>query len=226
MAAAVEALHDTHGSPAVRGFLHRPEKAAGDALILAHGAGGDSHAPLLVALCEEFARHGFAALRCDLPFRQARPSGPPRGSDKEDRAGLKRAVEVMRKEVPGRVFLGGLSYGGRQATILVAELREDATQLVDGLLILSYPLHPPGRPEQLRTRHLPQLRVPALFVSGDKDPFGSPEELEAALRLIPGKPELMIVAGAGHDLGYGKRAKSKSAELPQRISERFLEMTG
>jgi predicted alpha/beta-hydrolase family hydrolase len=106
--------------------------------------------------------------------------------------------------------------------MLVAE----EPQLADGLLVLSYPLHPPGKPEQLRTKHLPHLRVPALFVSGDKDPFGSPEELAAAVTLVPGTPRLMIVEGAGHDLGYGKRAKSKSAELPQRIREAFLKMLG
>ena len=217
-----EPFQDASAAPAVRGYVHRPAKPGGHALVLTHGAGGNCNAPLLVALCEEFARRGFATLRCDLPYRQARPSGPPRGSDKEDRAGLKRAVEVMRKEARGRVFLGSISYGGRQATMLVAE----EPHLVDGLLILSYPLHPPGKPEQLRTKHLPQLRVPALFVSGDKDPFGAPEELQAALRLVPAKPEVMIVDGAGHDLGYGKRAKSKAAELPQRICEEFLKRMG
>ncbi|HSE50161.1 MAG TPA: alpha/beta family hydrolase [Terriglobales bacterium] len=219
---ASEPFQDTGATPAVRGHVHRPAKAGGDAVVLTHGAGGNCNAPLLVALCEAFAQHGFVALRCDLPYRQARPSGPPRGSDKEDRAGLRRAVEVVRKEVRGRVFLGGISYGGRQATMLVAE----EPQLADGLLVLSYPLHPPGKPEQLRTKHLPHLRVPALFVSGDKDPFGSPEELAAAVKLVPGTPRLMIVEGAGHDLGYGKRAKSKSAELPQRIREAFLKMVG
>lgn len=217
---SVERFEDEASAPAVRGFAHRPAHATRDAVVLTHGAGGDGNAPLLVALCDEFAQHGFAALRCDLPYRQARPSGPPRGSDQEDRAGLKRAVEVLRDEVGGRVLLGGISYGGRQATMLLAE----EPQLADGLLVLSYPLHPPGKPQQLRTKHLPGLKLPTLFVSGDKDPFGSPAELEAALSLIPSKPRLMIVEGAGHDLGYGRRARSKSADLPGRIREAFLAM--
>ncbi len=80
-----------------------------------------------------------------------------------------------------RVFLGGHSYGGRQSTMLCAAEPE----LVDGLLLLSYPLHPPRKPDQLRTQHLPSLRTPSLFVSGTRDPFGSVEEIEQALKLIP-----------------------------------------
>ena len=87
---------------------------------------------------------------------------------------------------PGRVFLGGHSYGGRQSTMLCA----DQPGLVDGLLLLSYPLHPPRKPDQLRVQHLPKLQTPALFVHGTRDPFGSPEEMEAALSLIPAKTRL------------------------------------
>jgi predicted alpha/beta-hydrolase family hydrolase len=218
----VEAIHETSAEPAVRGFVHRPSRATGNALVLTHGAGSDANAPLLVALGNQFAECGWTVLRCNLPYRQARPTGPPRGSDKQDRAGLRRAVEVMQSRVRGGVFLGGMSYGGRQATLLVAEEPQRAA----GLLILSYPLHPPGRPEQLRTKHLPQIRVPALFVSGNKDPFGSPEEMQAAVRLLPGKTDLMIVEGAGHDLGYGRRAKSKATDLPRRVVGAFLELLG
>src|SRR5436853_7865612 len=147
MPASVEAVHDAKVSPAVRGFLHRPAKPCGDALVLTHGAGGNANAPLLVALAEAFAETGLMVLRCDLPSRQARPHGPARGNGAEDREGLRRAVEFCRSIMPGRIFLGGASYGGRQASMLAAE---DST-ICDGLLLLSYPLHPPGRPEQLRT---------------------------------------------------------------------------
>ena len=114
---------------------------------------------------------------------------------------------------PGRIFLGGASYGGRQATMLAAE----DPNICDGLLILSYPLHAPGKPDQLRTKHLPQIRVPALFVSGSKDPFGSPDELEAAVKLLPTKARLLIIDGVGHDLGFGRASKKKNADLPERI---------
>lgn len=77
--------------------------------------------------------------------------------------------------------------------------------LVTGLLLLSYPLHPPRKPEQLRTQHLPDLRIPSFFVHGTRDPFGSIEEMERALQLIPARHELLAVEGAGHDLGFAGR---------------------
>ena len=109
-------------NPPVRGFLHRPTSPSGDGLVLTHGAGGNAKMALLVALAEAFAGAGFTVLRCDMPFRQARPFGPPRPGDAaRDRAGLANAVAAMRELVPGRVFLGGQSYGGRQASMLLAE---------------------------------------------------------------------------------------------------------
>ena len=78
--------------------------------------------------------------------------------------------------------------------------------LVAGLLLLSYPLHPPRKPEQLRVQHLPKLQVPALFVHGTRDFFGSVEEMESALTMIPAKTELLRVEGAGHDLGFKAKA--------------------
>src|SRR4051812_10641070 len=174
---SVRTIDDQSVSPAVRGTLHLPTEPSGDGLVLTHGAGGNKDMPLLIALAEQLATDGVAVLRCDLPFRQQRSSGPPRRSDAEDRGGLKRALEVFRPHAPNRLFLGGQSYGGRQATMLLAE----ESRLADGLLILSYPLHPPGKPDRLRTKHLPSLRVPCLFASGTKDPFGSPDELSAAV---------------------------------------------
>src|SRR5438477_12876441 len=118
MAAHVEPFSNSDETPAVRGFLHRPVEPTGDALVLTHGAGGNCNAPLLVALAEKFADAGWTVLRCDLPFRQLRPTGPPRGNGNEDRDALRRAVEALRKLVPERrrVYLVGQSYGVRPAT--------------------------------------------------------------------------------------------------------------
>ena len=194
----------------VRGFLHRPPEGIGNrhALVLAHGAGSDCRAPLLMAAATAFAGAGFAVLRCDLPFRQARPHGPPRPAEAAaDREGLCRAVSAMRALVPGRVFAGGHSYGGRQSTILAAE----EPGLMDGLLLLSYPLHPPRRPAALRTAHFPDLHAPALFIHGQRDPFGTPEEMRAALLLIPASVELVLLPG-GHDLaGFAPAAPGLAA---------------
>jgi predicted alpha/beta-hydrolase family hydrolase len=212
----VEQFSYTAVDPAVRGFLHRPGGAVQGGLILTHGAGGNCRGAFLTALAEAFSAQGFVVLRCDLPFRQARSFGPPRpGEAARDRQGLKNAVGEIRKVGAGRIFLGGQSYGGRQASMLCAE----EPGLVEGLLLLSYPLHAPGRPDQLRTQHLPKLELPVLVVQGTRDPFGSIEEIRSALKLIPGKTELLPVEGEGHDLGF--KGKKRNGELPGMVVKEF-----
>ena len=103
------------------------------------------------------------------------------------------------------MFLGGHSYGGRQSSLLCAE----EPDLVAALLLLSYPLHPPRRPEQQRTQHLPDLRTPTLFVHGTRDPFGTVEELQRAIKMIPAKTKLLTIEGAGHDLGFKGKTTAK-----------------
>ena len=121
-----------------------------------------------MALGEAFAARGLTVLRYDLPFRQASRTGPPRPAGAaRDREGLRQAVAAMRSRLGGRVFLGGQSYGGRQGSMLAA----GEAGLVDGLLLLSYPLHPPGRPSELRTAHLPKLTAPTVFAHGSRDPL-------------------------------------------------------
>ena len=118
-------------------------------------------------------------LRYDLPFRQISPHGPPMpGHGGRDREGLRAAVDLFANSLR-RIVMGGHSYGGRQVKHARAAEQAD---ICDALLLLSYPLHPPRKPEQLRTEHLPGVRIPALFVHGARDPFGSPEEIEAAAR--------------------------------------------
>jgi hypothetical protein len=192
--------------------MHRPANPNGNSLILSHGAGSNCQAPLLIALADVFCGAGYVVLRIDLPFRQDRPYGPPGPGDaKRDRAGLKNAITALKKAVPGSTFLAGHSYGGRQSSMLCAEQPENAPVLVAGLLLLSYPLHPPRKPDQLRTQHFFTLRTPTLFVQGTRDPFGSIPEIEQALKLIPAKTQLLTVEGAGHDLGF--KGKAKREEL-------------
>lgn len=169
--------------------------------MLTHSAGANSQSPLLIAVAEVLAGFGLTVLRCDLRFRQMRPHGPPgAGGAARDRDGLRQAVSTIRKIVPGRVFLGGHSYGGRQASMLAA----DDPGVAAALLLLSYPLHPPRRPTQLRNAHFPQLRVPSLFVQGTRDEFASVEEITSALDLIPARTRLLVIEGAGHSLA-GRR---------------------
>ena len=206
----VSPFSDNSREPSVRGFLHVPDKHSNDGLVLTHGAGANCQSALLVALAAAFCESGLTVLRCDLPFRELRPHGPPpRGSAERDREGLRYGVEAMRQEASGRVFLGGHSYGGRQATMLAAT----EPKLVDGLLLLSYPLHPPRKPEQLRTDHFPNIRTPALFVHGSRDGFGSIEELTAALEQIPARTELVILRGAGHELVSARTINDATAAV-------------
>jgi len=216
--ASIRAISDASSQPAVRGFLHVPDPANGNGLVLTHGAGANCQSRLLTTLASAFAESGFTVLRFDLPFRQQRPHGPPSpGSAASDREGLRRAVEFLSAQVTRRVYLGGHSYGGRQATMLLAENKE----LAPGLLLLSYPLHPPRKPADLRTKHFPQLATPALFIHGSRDPFGSIAEMESALKLIPARVKLMEIAGAGHDLGSGKATGALTADTVQAFKDFF-----
>jgi uncharacterized protein len=204
------------GDPAIHGFLHSPSEANGDAVVLTHGAGANCQTKLLTGISEALAESGFTVLRFDLPFRRARPHGPPSpGSAGRDRDGLRRAVGLMRARMKGRIFLGGHSYGGRQATILVSE----EPQLVEGLLLLSYPLHPPRKPDELRTKHFPKLAEPAFFVHGTRDPFGTIDEMKAALKLLTARYILFEVNGSGHDL----RPKGPASELLGDMANEFKE---
>lgn len=208
MAQSIREYVDRAVDPHIVGFLHTPENPNGDGLVLTHGAGGNAQAPLLRTLGGAFAEARFTVLRCNLPYRQVRSFGPPGPSDAaRDRAGLKNAITAVRGMASGKIFLGGHSYGGRQSSMLCAE----EPDLVAGLLLLSYPLHPPRRPEQQRTQHLPDLRTPTLFVSGTRDPFGSTEELQQAIKMIPARTKLLTLEGAGHDLGFKATAKDALA---------------
>jgi hypothetical protein len=181
--------------------IHEPPGGARAVVILTHGAGANADTPLLRAVANELARLGCIAVRYTLPFRLARPSGPPRaGEAARDREGLRAQAEEARRRWDLPVCLGGHSYGGRQSSLLAAA----EPDLAAGLLLLSYPLHPPGKPDQPRTAHFPDLKCPCTFAHGTRDAFGSIAEMEAALRLIPGRVRLAVVEGAGHDLKGGR----------------------
>ncbi len=184
--------------PPVRGWLHRPADAHGGGLVLAHGAGGNAEAPVLVEMAAAFTDAGWTVLRCDLPFRQERPTGPPpRGRAERDRAGLRNAVTALRALAPGRLVLGGHSYGGRQASMLAAE----APGLADALLLLSYP------------SHFPALTIPVVFVQGTRDPFATVPELETARHRLAAPTALVVAEGAAHDLAAGARGRARVAGL-------------
>ena len=194
---------------AIAGVAHEPAGTPHGVVLLTHGAGGSRDSPLLIRICDHWADRGWLAIRYDLPYRRRRPKGPPSGSAASDQAGVTEAIAVARQLTDGPVIAGGHSYGGRLTSMAVAE---DAA--VAALTLFSYPLHPPGKPERLRTGHFDSITVPTVFTHGSSDPFGSIEELRAAAALIPAPTEIVEVTGARHDLGSKVRAVPKGTNVP------------
>jgi predicted alpha/beta-hydrolase family hydrolase len=200
----------------IAGIAHAPDGDPLGVVVLTHGAGGSRESPLLVRICDEWARRGYLAVRYNLPYRRRRPKGPPSGSQAADRDGIVEAVALARTLCDGPVIAGGHSYGGRQTSMVVGEagderLREEhraGGPTLDVLTLFSYPLHPPGKPERARTEHLPGITVPTVFTHGTADPIGSIAELRDAVTLIPAATEIVEVTGARHDLG------SRSLDVP------------
>lgn len=206
----------------ISGEFHEPAGSGDDrAIVLTHGAGGDRNGLLLLALAEVFSEKGVAALRCDLPYRQRKPKGPPSPSGAaKDRLGLRRAADALRAKGFSNIYLAGSSYGGRQASMLAAEQSDAA----GALLLLSYPLHPPGKPERLRTEHFSEIMIPVYFAHGSKDAFGTPEELSSAARALGGPTRLSIVQGASHGLLQKRDGPKKVLGLTRRIAQEFLSL--
>ncbi len=189
------------GLDAIAGVAHPPVGAPAGAVVLTHGAGGSRDSPLLIRICQRWAEHGWLAVRYNLPYRRRRPTGPPSGSAAADRAAIDEAITLTRSVftelagADGPLLAGGHSYGGRLTSMAVAHGAE-----ATALTLFSYPLHPPGRPERLRTEHFGSITVPTVFTHGSADPFGSIAELHTAAALIPAPTEIVEVAGARHDL--------------------------
>src|ERR1700742_1226133 len=188
----------------IAGVAHEPKGKAKGTIVLTHGAGGSRESPLLVKICDEWAKRGWLAVRYNLPYRRRRPKGPPSGSAATDQAGIVEAIEVCRSLADGPLIAGGHSYGGRLTSMVVAA----KTTHVDVLTLFSYPVHPPGKPERARTEHLPDIAVPTVFTHGTSDPFGTPDEVRGVAAMIPAPTQIVEIAGARHDLG------SKTLDVP------------
>lgn len=200
----------------IAGIDHRPDGFPEGVVVLTHGAGGNRDSPLLQQVCEEWAQRGWLAVRYNLPFRRRRPTGPPSGSGAADRAGIVEAITLCRGLADGPLIAGGHSYGGRQTSMVVAA--GDAA--VDVLTLFSYPVHPPGKPERARTSHLPAITVPTVFTHGTSDPFGTPEELNAAAALVGGTTAVVEIASARHDL------RSKTLNVAALAVDAALQLLG
>ncbi|MDX1619507.1 MAG: alpha/beta family hydrolase [Nitriliruptorales bacterium] len=184
-------------------MLHRPTRPRGPAFLLTHGAGGDVDSSPLEMLCQAIAEQGHLVVRSNLPYREAGRKAPPRA----DRAvaGFRSLAEAAREQFgPRRGWvLGGKSYGGRVASLAVAE-----GQAAAGLLFYGYPLHPPGKPAKLRVEHWPDIDVPCLFLQGTRDAFATRDLLERNLAKLPRRARLHVVEGGDHSLHITKKAST------------------
>jgi predicted alpha/beta-hydrolase family hydrolase len=189
-------------------------------MLLAPGAGAGADHPSLVALDHAASARGLVVSRIDFPYRLAgrrRPDPPPvLLATIRDRA---TALAASLGVTGGQLVLGGRSMGGRICSEAVS-----AGLPAAGLVLVSYPLHPPGRPDRPRIGHLPALSVPCLFVSGTRDAFGSPEELEAAASMIAGPVTHAWIPGGDH--GLRRHDEDVAAAVVAWLEERFLPASG
>ncbi len=163
-------------------------------LLLAPGAGAERDHAQLVAVDDVATAAGASVVRMDFPYRIAGRRAPDRAPVLVEAVGVEADALGLRTAA---TVLGGRSMGGRMCSMAVAEGRVRGAA---GLVLISYPLHPPSKPERMRTEHFPQLAVPCLFVSGTRDAFGSPEELAGATASIPGPVTHRWIEGKDHGL--------------------------
>lgn len=173
-------------------------------LVLAHGAGAGQTSRFIVHFAAGLATRGIDTLTFNFLYSEHKRKAPDRHELLE---GCYRAVvEAARSHPPlaaNRVFIGGKSMGGRIASHLAAS--DGAGADLSGLVLLGYPLHPPGKPAQLRVAHLPAIRVPVLVVQGERDPFGTPEELQPHIASIAAPVTVHVVNRGDHSLAPPKR---------------------
>jgi predicted alpha/beta-hydrolase family hydrolase len=185
------------------------EKRVGAALVLAPGAGAGHESPFMVRFADGLAARGVDVLTFNFLYAEQHRRIPDRTEKLElcYRAAL--AAARIRLRGGGAVFIGGKSMGGRIATHLAAAARDDAAIAgISGLVLLGYPLHPPGKPDQLRAAHLANIRVPTLIIQGSRDPFGTPAELQRVLDRVRADVSLHVVADGDHSLKPSRRGGS------------------
>jgi predicted alpha/beta-hydrolase family hydrolase len=180
-----------------------PSGAAAATLILAHGAGAGQTSAFMVAFAAAIAALGVDVATFNFLYTERGRRLPDRGPALE--ACYRAAIEAVRAAVPSArrtLVIGGKSMGGRIATQVAAA---DPALPIAGVVLLGYPLHPPGRPETRRDKHLPRVGRPALFVQGTRDTFGTPEELEPVLATMTPRPTLHVVTGGDHSFKLAGR---------------------
>ena len=200
-------------------LYHAPaSRRAGVALILAHGAGAGQASPVMVRCAAGLAARGIDAVTFNFLYTERGRRLP----DKNDRleACWRAVIAAMRGEpalAGSRLAIGGKSMGGRIASQVAAG---GAVGDLAGLVLLGYPLHPPGKPERLRSAHLPRVAAPMLFVQGERDSFGTPDELAPVINALAPRAELYTVIGGDHSFKLRKSDGLSQAEAESAIQDK------
>ena len=194
-------------------------------IVLGHGAGADQMSGFMRMVASGFAARGLDAMTFNFIYKEKLKSVPdPKAKLEACYQAIINAAIKNKKLKGNKLVIGGKSMGGRIASQVAAEHFEG----IDGLVFLGYPLHPPGRPDQLRTRHLPAISVPMLIVQGERDAFGTPDELRPVLRKLRAKPQLYVVEGGDHSFKVPKSAGTPQPQIHARVLdeiERWLRAT-
>jgi predicted alpha/beta-hydrolase family hydrolase len=194
------------------------------ALMLAHGAGAGQHSPFMTSFAAAIAARGIDVVTFNFLYTEQKRRLPDRGAALE--ACYLAAIDEARGEVASArraLFIGGKSMGGRIATQVAAA---DATVPVAGLVLLGYPLHPPGRPDRRRDAHLPDVKRPMLFVQGSRDTFGTPDELAPVLDTLSPRPVLHVVPGGDHSFKVARAGSGGQAAVYEQVQQAMASWIG
>jgi len=183
-------------------------------LILAHGAGAGQTSDFMTSFAATLAARGLNVVTFNFLYMEQGRRVPDASQKLE--ACFEAVVTAVRKRNNGPLIIGGKSMGGRIASQLASSGVE-----ASGLLLLGYPLHPPGKPPQMRTKHLPAILCPMLFVQGARDPFGTPDELRPVLAKLKGRSELYVVEGGDHSFKVLKRAGISQDSVYEAVFDRI-----
>jgi predicted alpha/beta-hydrolase family hydrolase len=201
----------------VTALLYPAEKSAGITLILAHGAGAGQTSAFMVSFAAALAARGLDLVTFDFLYTEQGRRLPDPNARLE--TCWRAVIDSIRREqglARNRLAIGGKSMGGRIASQVAA-----AGAAAEALVFLGYPLHPPGKPLLLRSRHLPKIAAPMLFVQGERDPFGTPEELAPILKPLRAPAEIYPVASGDHSFKVLKRAGVAQAAVYAQIQDKI-----
>ena len=201
----------------VTAIIYAAAKArqAGIGLILGPGAGAPQTSGFMVTFASELAARGIDVVTFNFLYMEQRRRVPDSNAKLE--ACYRAVIEAVARRKLGKLAIGGKSMGGRIASQVAALGAAE----VAGLVLLGYPLHPPGKPEELRVKHLPAIETPMLFIQGSRDAFGAPEELRPFMQKLKAPAELHVVEGGDHSFKVPKRAGLSQADVYKSVQDRI-----